>query len=70
LLKQGRVQRLGHGAVAVLLNVKPELLTNIETIADVFCCCSSVFGQPKLQMISEEKVGAAFCLPLLHKAPC
>jgi hypothetical protein len=64
LLKQGRVQRLGHGAVAVLLNVKPELLTNIETIADVFCCCSSVFGQPKLKMNSEQQADALYVAPL------
>jgi hypothetical protein len=54
----------------ILFSTKPELLLNKVNDVDDYFCCSSAFGQSKLKMISEQKVDAAFRLPLLHKATC
>jgi len=51
-------------------SVKPRTAADKCTKDDVYFCCSSAFGQPKLQMNSEQKVDAAFRQPLLHKAAC
>lgn len=55
---------------SISCSVKPRTVADKSIKVDDYFYCSKAFGQPKLQIIKEQKVDAALRLPLLHKTPC